>query len=207
MVRVLVAEALAVVRAGTTALLEREPDVDVVGEVDDGRLVVPMATRTAPDVVLMGLGLRGHDGARVTSDMATALPRVRVLILTGSQCPTAFRRALAAGAHGYLRKDASVAALLHAIRVVASGGHCFDPDLAVAAVRVGPSPLRLREEQALKLVADGASVAECARHLHLAEGTVRNVLRAAVTRLDARNRVDAIRVARANGWIDRKSVV
>jgi two-component system, NarL family, response regulator DesR len=200
-IRVLVADDLHVVRAGLVTLLEREPDLTVVGEVERGDLVLPVAQRTAPDIALLDIALPGQDGLTAAADLACALPDVRVVILTQSCCPSAFRQALECGVAGYVRKGSRVEVLIDALRTVAAGGSAFDPALAVQAVRVGPSPLRSREAELLTLVGEGATVSECARAVYLAPGTVRNVLRSAVTRLQARSRVDAVRIARENGWI------
>ncbi|WP_315093295.1 response regulator transcription factor [uncultured Cellulomonas sp.] len=200
-VRLLVAEDMAVVRGALVSLLEREPDFEVVAEVERGDLVLPAARRNEPDVALLDVTMPGQDGLSAANDLACAMPQVKVMILTESSCPGTFRAAMEAGVCGFVRKTADVRTLVDGIRSVAHGGQTFDTGLAVAAMRLGANPLRAREAELLGMLAEGATVGECARTLYLAPGTVRNCLRRAVDRLGARGRTDAIRIARQNGWI------
>lgn len=201
MIRLLVAEDMAVVRCALVALLECEPDFRVVAAVERGDLVLPAARRVEPDVALLDVTMPGQDGLAAATVLACALPQVKVIMLTESSCPTTFRAAMEAGVAGFVRKTADVRTLVDGIRAVAGGGQVLDTGLAVAAMRLGASPLRAREAELLGMVADGATVGECARTLFLAPGTVRNCLRHAVERLGARGRTDAIRIARQNRWI------
>ena len=201
MIRLLVAEDMAVVRGALVALLDREPDFEVVAEVDRGSLVLPTALREEPDVALLDVTMPVQDGLTAARELARTLPDVKVMLLTESSSPLTFRAAMEVGVAGFLRKSAEVGLLLEGIRCVAAGGQTFDTDLALAAMRLKANPLRPREAQLLRMVAEGATVKECAHTLYLAPGTVRNCLRRAVEGLGARGRTDAIRIARENGWI------
>ncbi|HYM97661.1 MAG TPA: response regulator transcription factor, partial [Candidatus Sulfotelmatobacter sp.] len=129
------------------------------------------------------------------------LPECRVLILTTFGRPGLMRRAMAAGAAGFMLKDARAEELAVAIRRTAAGERVVDPQLAAQALTEGQSPLSTREAEVLELSSDGSSVIEVAERLHLSEGTVRNHLSAAIQKLNARNRADAARIAKLKGWL------
>ncbi|MEU6739157.1 response regulator transcription factor [Streptosporangium sandarakinum] len=197
MIRVLLADDEHLIRGAIATLLGLEPDIEVVAEVARGDLVAQAVRDHRPDVVVLDIEMPGMDGLGV----AETLPGQAMLMLTSFGRPGYLRRALAAGVRGFVPKDASVDELASAIRKVDSGGRYLDPELAASAMMAGESPLTARERDALALAAQGAQVGEIATALHLTEGTVRNYLSAAITKLGAANRITAIRVAQEKGWL------
>ncbi|WP_327265577.1 response regulator transcription factor [Streptomyces sp. NBC_01232] len=201
MIRILLAEDMHMLRGALAALLNLEADLEVVAEVARGDAVLPAALAHQPTVAVLDLDMPGADGLSAARDLAAALPDCRVLILTALGRPEALRSALAARVGGFMLKDAQPDQLAAAIRSVAAGEHVIDPKLAAAALTARTSPLTPRESDVLRLAAGGAEIEEMADALHLSQGTVRNYLGAAVTKLDARNRLDAVRIAREQGWL------
>ncbi len=163
--------------------------------------VVPAALAHRPDVAVLDLDMPGAGGLSAARALEAALPDCRILILTALGSPEALRSALAARVGGFMLKDAQPHQLAAAIRSVAAGEHVIDPKPAAAALTARVSPLTSRESDVLRLAAAGAELDETARQLHLSQGTVRNHLGAAVTKLDARTRLDAVRIAREQGWL------
>jgi two-component system response regulator DesR len=166
-----------------------------------GDLVVQTAMALRPDVALLDIEIPGMDGLTAAAELHRALPDCRILILTTFARPGYLRRAIQAGASGFMVKDGPVEALAQAIRDVLDGRQVIDPALAVAALRADPDPLTQRERDVLAAAADGASVAEIAARLYLSEGTVRNYLSSAIGKVGARNRLEAIRIAEQSGWL------
>ncbi|CAM5743942.1 DNA-binding response regulator OS=Streptomyces alboniger OX=132473 GN=CP975_10335 PE=4 SV=1 [Streptomyces alboniger] len=201
MIRIVIAEDMHMVRGALVALLEMEPDLKVVAQFDSGDRLVPTALELLPDIAIVDIDLPGLDGLSAADQLRTAVPTCRVLILTSLSRPGTFRRAMAAKVSGFLLKDAPPDQLADAVRRVAAGGRVIDPQLALAAWEVEENPLTRREVEVMKLAADGAEAMEIATRLFLSIGTVRNYLTSAVTKLNARNRVDAIRIAEDNGWL------
>ena len=199
--RVLIAEDQAMVRGALAALLELEDDLQVVAEVSRGDQVVAAARAARPDVCLLDIEMPGADGLTVAASLRTVLPACRVIMLTTFGRPGYLRRAMDAGASGFLLKDAPSSELAVAIRRVCAGDRVVAPDLALAALSVGATPLSPRETEVLRAARHGASIAELAATLHLSEGTVRNHLSAAMGKLGARNRVEAASLAEENGWL------
>ncbi|MEV4093461.1 response regulator transcription factor [Streptosporangium saharense] len=197
MIRVLLADDEHLIRRAIATLLGLEPDIEVVAEVSRGDLVAQAVQENAPDVVVLDIEMPGMDGLSV----AETLPGHAVLILTSFGRPGHLRRALAAGVRGFVPKDASAEELAAAIRRVHAGGRYLDPEMAASAMMAGESPLTERERDALSLASQGATVVQIAGSLHLTEGTVRNYLSNAITKLGATNRITAIRVAQEKGWL------
>jgi two-component system, NarL family, response regulator DesR len=201
MIRVLLAEDQGMMRGALALLLGLEPDMEVVAEVGDGESVVPVAVRERPDVALLDIEMPGTDGLAAAAALRTRLPGCKVLILTTFGRPGYLRRAMEAGASGFLVKDGPVEELAAAIRRVLAGDRVVDPALAAAALSVGPNPLTERERDVLSAAVDGSTVADIAARLHLSESTVRNYLSAAIGKTGSRNRIEAVRVARQQGWL------
>jgi two-component system response regulator DesR len=201
MIRILLADDQHLVRGALSALLGLEPDFEVVAEVADGAAAVAAATGHRPDVALLDIEMPGMDGIEATARIHRALPGTRVLILTTFGRPGYLRRAMDAGARGFVVKDAPAADLAAAVRRVHAGETVVDPALAVASLGRGPSPLTERECDVLRAAADGASVADIATRLHLSAGTVRNYLSNAIGKTGTRNRTEAAHTAQANGWL------
>jgi two-component system, NarL family, response regulator DesR len=196
-IRILLADDEHLVRRAIATLLGLEPDIEVVAEVARGDLVAAAVLEHRPDVVVLDIEMPGMDGLSV----AETLPGHAVLMLTSFGRPGYLRRALAAGVRGFIPKDASADELAAAIRKVHAGGRYLDPEMAASAMMAGESPLTERERGSLELAAQGASVAEIAAALHLTQGTVRNYLSSAITKLGATNRITAIRLAQQKGWL------
>ncbi|MEU1516803.1 response regulator transcription factor [Streptomyces sp. NPDC005811] len=201
MLKILIAEDMVMLRRALAELLSLESDFDVVAEVDRGDEIVPKARALRPDVAILDIGLPGMDGITAAAALCTAVPDCRILMLTGLGNPSTLRRALASRATGFLCKDANPAQLVGAIRAVAEGKRVVDPQLAVAALEEVTQPLAPRELEVLRLAAAGEGTAAIAGRLFLSTGTVRNYLSSAVVKLGARNRMDAVRIAREGGWI------
>ncbi|NUR62237.1 MAG: response regulator transcription factor [Catenulispora sp.] len=202
MIRLLLAEDQLVVRGALAALLTLEPDLEVVAQTATGDDVLPQALVYAPDVALLDIDMPGRiDGLEAAAQLKQKLPNCRTLLLTSNGRPALLRRALEAKVDGFLLKTAPPEELTAAIRTVAAGGRVLDPKLAVTAWDLADNPLTPRENDVLQELASGAEPPEIAATLHLSTGTVRNVLTAVVTKLNARNRTDAVRIARDAGWI------
>ncbi len=200
-IRVLLADDQALVRGALAALLDLEDDLEVVGEVGGGDEVVGAAERTRPDVVLMDVEMPGLGGIEATARLTAARPGVRVLIVTTFGRPGYLRRALNAGAAGFVVKDTPARQLADAVRRVHAGLRVVDPALATDSRVAGESPLTGREVDVLRAAAGGATVAAIAEEVHLSEGTVRNYLSSAIGKTTSSTRAEAVRVAEENGWL------
>jgi two-component system, NarL family, response regulator DesR len=201
MIRVLLADDQSLVRGALAALLSLEPDLSVVAEVGRGDEVVAAARASRADVALLDVEMPGLDGIAAAAALRSEAPQVRVAILTTFGRPGYLRRAMEAGALGFVVKDAPAGELAEAVRRVAAGLRVVDPTLAAATLAGGSSPLTARERDVLVAARDGATVADIAGRLFLSEGTVRNYLSAAITKTNTRNRVEALRTAEDNGWL------
>jgi two-component system response regulator DesR len=198
---VLLAEDQAMVRGALATLLGLEPDIEVVAEVGRGDEVLDAARRARPGVALLDIGMPGRDGLEVAELLRDELPEVRVLILTTFNRPGYLKRAMEAGAAGFLLKDAPADDLARAIRAAAAGQRVVDPGLAAAALSQGENPLTAREQEVLEHARRHGTVAELAAALHLSPGTTRNHLSTIMQKLDAHSRIEAIRVAEERGWL------
>jgi two-component system, NarL family, response regulator DesR len=200
-VRLLVADDQALVRGALSALLGLEPDIEVVSEVGRGDEVLAAATASGADVAMLDIEMPGIDGIAAAAQLRASLPTCRVLIVTTFGRPGYLKRAIQAGASGFVVKDTPATQLADAIRRVHRGERVLDPALAAESLAQGDSPLTERETDALALARTGGSVADIARILHLSEGTVRNHLSAAIGKTGGRNRADAARIAESHGWL------
>ncbi len=200
MIRILLAEDQSLVLGALAALLDLEPDLEVVGRARDGREALQLAAEAAPDVVLTDIEMPGMTGLELAEELRRRGSAPRVVIVTTFARSGYLQRALAAGVAGYLLKDSPAERLADAVRRVHAGLRAIDPELAAAAWDE-VDPLTDRERQVLRLAAEGLPTAGVAARLHLSEGTVRNYLSEAIGKLHAANRVDAARIARAKGWL------
>jgi two-component system, NarL family, response regulator DesR len=200
-IRILIAEDVRILRDTLVAVLRLEDDFEVVAATASGDQIVPTALQHRPDVAILDIDLPGVDGLTAAAELHQRLPECRTLILTGLGKPGNLRRAMAARAGGFMIKDAPAEQLIDAVRRVAAGERVVDPQLAIAALEAADNPLSPREAEILRRHAAGASAAEIAADLYLSYGTVRNYLASAVTKLGARNRVDAARIATDAGWL------
>ncbi len=205
-IRVGVADDQAMIRQALCTMLGLEDDVEIVGQADCATRAVRLAAEMRPDVLIMDVQLDGietpnADGISATRQVREVSPDTRVLIVTTFARPGYLTRALAAGAAGFIVKDAPADELVEAVRTVAAGGQVIDARLAVATSALGPCPLTQREVTVLAGASGGGTTAEIARRIHLAEGTVRNTLSTAMGKLSASTRADAVRIATERGWL------
>jgi two-component system response regulator DesR len=200
MIRVIVAEDQSMVRGALAALLELQPDIDVVAQAADGREALEAIERLAPDVVLTDIEMPELTGLELAAEIARRGLGTRVVVLTTFARSGYLRRALDAGALGYLLKDSPAERLADAVRSVHAGGRALDPELALEAW-TERDPLSDRERRVLRLAGEGMPTTAIAATLFLSEGTVRNYLSDAITKLNAANRTDAARIARQRGWL------
>ncbi|GGF58412.1 DNA-binding response regulator [Marmoricola endophyticus] len=200
-IRLLLADDQALVRGALAALLDLERDLEVVAEVASGDAVVPAVLEHRPDVALLDVEMPGLDGIAATAQVRAAAADVRVLIVTTFGRPGYLRRALQAGASGFVVKDTPASQLADAVRRVHAGLRVVDPGLATDSLVAGESPLTVRETEVLQAARDGSSAAAIAARLFLSEGTVRNHLSAAIGKTGATNRAEAVLTADGNGWL------
>jgi len=200
-IRVLIAEDQGMMRDALALLLGLEDDLEIVAQVSSGHEIVPAATEHRPDVALLDIELPGRSGLDVLPLLRASLPGCAVLVLTTFARPGYLRRAMEAGAAGFLVKDGPVEGLAAAIRRAVAGERIIDPVLAAAALNAGPSPLTDRERDVLAAALDGSTSADVAARLHLSESTVRNHLSSAIGKTNTRNRIEAAQLARHNGWL------
>lgn len=200
-IKVLIADDQALVRGALAALLNLESDIEVVAEVDDGDAVLDAVRAHAVDVCLLDIQMARLDGISATAQVRAAVPDCRVLIVTTFGRTGYLRRALEAGASGFVVKDTPAAQLADAIRRVHQGLRVVDQQLAAESLAEGSNPLSEREREVLALARDGVAVAEIAKRVHLSPGTVRNHLSSAIGKTGASNRIEAANTAAERGWL------
>ncbi|WP_086661909.1 response regulator transcription factor [Lentzea kentuckyensis] len=200
MIRVVLAEDQAMVRGAFAQLLDLQPDVTVVATAGNGDEALAVVAEHRPDVLLADIEMPGRSGLDVAQELSRSGDTTRVLIVTTFARSGYLRRAMDAGVAGYVLKDAPIADLVSALRRVHAGERVVAPELAMAAWD-SADPLTPRERELLHEVTTGASNADIAARLNLAEGTVRNYLSTAMAKLGARNRSDAANIARERGWL------
>jgi two-component system response regulator DesR len=200
-IRLLLADDQELIRKALAALLDLEEDFSVVASVGRGDEVVAAAERSGAEVALLDIEMPGIDGLAAAAVLRQQVPACRSLILTTFGRPGYLRRAMDAGANGFVVKDAPAEQLADAIRRVAAGERVVDPALAAETLAHGTSPLSARERDVLVAAREGTTVAEIATRLYLSEGTVRNYLSAAIAKTGARNRAEAARIAEDQGWL------
>lgn len=200
MIRVLVAESVALMRAGLVALLAGQFDIEVIAELDRAELVVPKARASLPDVAVIDEAIAGG-GFPLIRALRDAVPGCGAVIMASSHSPCKLREAVIASADGFVVKESATDKITEAVRRVAAGRKALDPDLAFSVLNTPTSPLTTREIDVLRLAAGGAPAAEIASELYLSVGTVRNYISRAIGKTGARTRVDAIRIAEGAGWL------
>jgi two-component system response regulator DesR len=201
MIRIVIAEDQALVLGALAALLKLEGDLDVVGTAGDGQQALALCRSLRPDIVLTDIEMPLMTGLELATALAEDVLPTKVIIVTTFARSGYLRRALGAGVRGYLLKDAPADTLAAAIRTVQAGGRAVAPELALEGWSGAQDPLNERERQVLRLAGEGKSSADIAKAIHLSEGTVRNYLSEAISKLDAGNRVEAFRLARDAGWL------
>ena len=211
-IRVLVADDQAMIRGALAGLLNLEHDIEVVAQAGDGAQALEELARLAKsaesarakapvDVAIIDVEMPRMDGITATEAIRTRFPGVRVLVVTTFGRPGYLQRALAAGASGFMVKDAPVEDLVDGVRTVAAGGRSIDQSLAIDALSAGSSPLTAREADVLREVEGGGTIADIAHSLGLSQGTVRNHVSSSMLKMDARTRAEAASLARAAGWL------
>ena len=200
MIRVLIVEDQTMLRSVLSALLALEDDIDVVGSAGDGLEGMELTRELKPDIVISDIEMPRKTGLELADWIKQKKLATRVIIVTTFARAGYLRRALDAGVSGYLLKDSPGDILPNAIRTVHQGGRTIDPDLAAQAWSES-DPLTDRERQALRLSADGLTNAQIAAELNLNDGTIRNYISEAISKLGANNRIDAARIARDKGWL------
>lgn len=201
MIRLLLADDQALVRGALAALLDLEDDLLVVAQVGTGDDVVAAAREHAVDVCLLDIEMPGLDGIEATAALRRELPGCRTLVVTTFGRPGYLRRALDAGASGFVVKDTPASELAEAVRRVHQGLRVVDPALAAQSLMEGANPLSEREVEVLRVALRGGPVAAIAAEVHLSSGTVRNHLSAAIGKTGTTTRAEAARVAQERGWI------
>ncbi|SEC37597.1 response regulator transcription factor [Arthrobacter woluwensis] len=200
-IRLVIADDQALVRGALAALLGLENDIEVVAEAGDGEAALVAVREERADVALLDVQMPGLDGLATAERLRREAPQCRVLMVTTFGRPGYVRRALQAGAAGFVVKDTPARQLADAVRRVHAGLRVIDPSLAAESLVAGESPLTAREVEVLRVSAGGGTVADIAREVFLSEGTVRNHLSAAMAKTGGRTRGDAARIAAENGWL------
>jgi two-component system response regulator DesR len=200
-IRTVIAERIALIRAGLVACISQASDIEVVAELDSREPVVSTVSSLRPDVAVIDDDIACCDGFAVIQVLHTITPSCHTLIMANRPNPADLRKAVAAHATGFVLKDTSPENISEAIRQVAKGMKALDPELAFATLDAPANPMTPRECDVLRLAAGGACTADIAGQLCLAAGTVRNHISSIITKFGARNRVDAIRIADRSGWL------
>lgn len=201
MIRLVIADDQALVRGALAALLGLESDIDVVAEVGRGDEVLDAVLASHADVALLDVEMPGMDGIAAAALVRERAPDCKVLMVTTFGRPGYLRRAMQAGAQGFVVKDTPAKQLAEAVRKVASGLRVVDPTLAMETLTAGESPLTERETDVLRAAGDGGTVASIAAATFLSAGTVRNYLSSAMGKTGARTRAEAVHIAKENGWL------
>ncbi|MGW6983379.1 response regulator transcription factor [Streptomyces sp. NPDC054932] len=201
MTTVLLAEDVYMVRGAFLALFAREADIDVVADLGDSREILPAARLHRPDVAVIDIDMPGQDDLSVVQEIHDELPGTRTLLLTNNWRPTIVRRALDMRVDGFLLKCSPPEKLVSTVRDLAAGHRVIDADLAVSAWHAPIPPLTERQLEVLRLAAAGEGVSDIAARLNLSPGTIRNYLTSVTTKLNARTRMDAVRIAADAGWL------
>jgi len=199
-IRVIIAEDQGMVLGALAALLEIEGDISVIAQCRDGSEALKAILTQKPDVLITDIEMPKMTGLDVAAELKRRRASTRVIILTTFARAGYLRRALEAGASGYMLKDMKAEELAEAVRRVHHGLRVIDPELATEAW-AEPDPLTDRERQVLRLAGDGMASGDIAAELNLSEGTIRNYLSEAISKLGASNRVEAARIARTRGWL------
>ena len=200
MIRIVIAEDQRILRGALGALLDFEEDMEVVGQAENGEEALKLIFQLQPDICLLDIEMPLKSGLEVAADLKQRDSPCKVIMLTTFARPGYFERAVKAGVHGYLLKDGSVDDLAESIRRVMKGKHEFAPELIINTYHQD-NPLTQREQDLLKLAAEGKTSKEISTQLFLSEGTVRNYMSEALQKMEAKNKIEAIRVAKEKGWI------
>lgn len=200
MIRVVLADDEDLIRGALAALLDLEPDIDVVGQASDGQTALKLVREHRPDLALLDLEMPGWDGLDATRALRAELD-IPVVIVTRHARPGVLKRALSGGVRGFVPKTTPATRLADILRDVHAGGRYVDPEIAASALTATNCPLTERELELLRFAHSGGTVSTIAEQAHLAPGTVRNYLSAAMTKLGVSTRHEAAHRAWEEGWI------
>src|SRR4051812_14421722 len=211
-VRILLADDHVVVRQGLKALIEAEPDMEVVGEAGDGQAALRVARDVGADVVVMDISMPLMSGTRTTELLRQEIPDIKILALTAHEERSYIRQLLGVGASGYLLKRVAAEELIHAIRTVARGGIYLDPSLAAQVLGGiikrpgeragrGEDSLSEREAEVLRLIALGHSNKEIAARLEVSVKTVETYKARSMEKLGLSSRAGIVGYAVRQGWL------
>jgi two-component system response regulator DesR len=201
MIKIILAEDQALVSGALAALLRLEGDIDVLAQAKNGKEALELCKTLLPDVLITDIEMPIMTGLELAAEVAELKLPCKLIVLTTFARSGYLRRAMASGVRGYMLKDAPAEDLAKAIRTVHGGGRAIAPELALESWSGQQDPLSERERQVLRLAGTGSSSSEIAKIMHLSEGTVRNYLSEAISKLNAKNRVEAFRLARDEGWL------
>lgn len=201
MIKILLVDDQTMVRQAMASLLDLETDFSVTAQASDAVAALDILKHTEVDIAILDIELGNMSGLELTKIIHKQYPQIKILIVTTFGRPGYLSRAMAAGASGFLVKDAPTEQLVSAIRTVHQGNNYIDKELAAQALSLGGNPLSKREIEVLKLASTGATNAQIAAHIFLAEGTVRNILSEAMAKIGGETRVEAARRAESLGWL------
>ncbi len=201
MIKIILAEDQVMVSGALVALLKLEGDIEVLGQAKNGKEALELCKNLQPDVVVTDIEMPIMTGLELAAEIAEQKLPSKVIVLTTFARAGFLKRAMASGVRGYMLKDAPAEDLAKAIRTVHGGGKAIAPELAMESWGGPQDPLSERERQVLRLAGTGSTSSEIAKIMHLSEGTVRNYLSEAISKLNAKNRVEAFRMARDEGWL------
>ena len=200
MIRIVIAEDQRILRGALGALLDFEEGMEVVGQAENGEEALKLVNQLQPDICLMDIEMPLKSGLEVAAELKQSGSSCKVMMLTTFARPGYFERAVKAGVHGYLLKDGSIDDLAESIRRVMLGKHEFAPELIINTYHQD-NPLTAREQDILKLAAEGKTSKEISAQLFLSAGTVRNYTSETLQKLEAKNKIEAITIAESKGWI------
>lgn len=201
MIQVLVAAKLPLLRQAVAQVLDQEVDIKVAAEIGSPRELTPQVVRQNPDIVVIDVDSFGAGGFRAVRELCRRLPDCPALLLVDAEKTSNLNVANHVRGAGVVARDVPGEQVVDAVRAVVAGRQVVDPRVAVAAFHSRENPLSEREQQVLRLLAQGIPIREIASRLHLAVGTVRNNLWRVNQKTGARNRIEAIRIARESGWL------
>jgi DNA-binding NarL/FixJ family response regulator len=200
MITIFIAEDQKMLLGALGSLLNLEPDMKVIGQAQNGEEAFHSILELQPDVCLMDIEMPLKNGLEVANELSKKSISSKIIILTTFARPGYFERAVKIGVHGYLLKDGSIEELADAIRKVVVGKRVFSPELSFEVIRE-ENPLNLREQEILRLAEGGRTTKEITTSLFLSSGTVRNYISEIIQKLNAKNRNDAVNIAKRKGWI------
>ncbi|MBU2923713.1 response regulator transcription factor [Colwellia sp. 4_MG-2023] len=200
MIKILVVEDQALVRGAICSLLALEDNIEIVGQAENGQIALDMLKNIKVDFILSDIEMPIMSGLELAERVQADYTHIDILIMTTFSKSGYIKRAMALGVKAFILKESPTEYLVNAIKQVQNGQRVIDPELALMALDDN-DPLSNKERKAIKLAGDGLKTAEIAQALFLSEGTVRNYLSEAISKLNAVNRIDAARIAKQKGWI------